>query len=97
MFPLLRFLPADCSKPGYLKAQMACQEHGGLTTYIDLKEIEQLDNLCGSHKQVTQMLRGSAPTYGCSLRLHEPQALFTFNFSLRACAAVCPYNWRRPP
>lgn len=57
IFPLLRFLPADCSKPGYLKAQMACQEHGGLTTYIDLKEIEQLDNLCGSHKQVTQMLR----------------------------------------
>lgn len=57
VFPLLRFLPADCSKPGYLKAQMACQENGGLTTYIDLKEIEQLDNLCGSHKQVTQMLR----------------------------------------
>ena len=57
VFPLLRFLPADCSKPGYLKAQMACQEHGGLTTYIDMKEIEQLDNLCGSHKQVTQMLR----------------------------------------
>jgi hypothetical protein len=57
VFPLLRFLPADCSKPGYLKAQMACQEHGGLTTYIDLKEIEQLDSLCGSHKQVTQMLR----------------------------------------
>ena len=57
VFPLLRFLPADCSKPGYLKAQMACQEHGGLTTYIDLKESEQLDNLCGSHKQVTQMLR----------------------------------------
>lgn len=57
VFPLLRFLPADCSKPGYLKAQMACQEHGGLSTYIDLKEIEQLDNLCGSHKQVTQMLR----------------------------------------
>ena len=57
VFPLLRFLPADCTKPGYLKAQMACQEHGGLSTYIDLKEIEQLDNLCGSHKQVTQMLR----------------------------------------
>ncbi len=57
IFPLLRFLPADSTKPGYLKAQMACQEHGGLTTYIDLKEIEQLDNLCGSHKQVTQMLR----------------------------------------
>ena len=57
VFPLLRFLPADCSKPGYLKASMACQEHGGLTNYIDLKEIEQLDNLCGSHKQVTQMLR----------------------------------------
>ena len=57
VFPLLRFLPADTTKPGYLKAQMSCQEHGGLTTYIDLKEIEQLDNLCGSHRQVTQMLR----------------------------------------
>ncbi len=57
VFPLLRFLPADCTKPGYLKAQMACQENGGLTTYIDIKEIEQLDNLCGSHRQVTQMLR----------------------------------------
>ena len=57
VFPLLRFLPADCSKPGYLKAQMVCQEHGGLSTYIDLKEIEQLDSLCGSHKQVTQILR----------------------------------------
>ena len=57
VFPLLRFLPADCTKPGYLKAQMACQEHGGLTTYIDIKEIEQLNNLCGSPKQVSQMLR----------------------------------------
>ena len=53
----LKCLPSDATRPGYLKAQMACQEHGGLTTYIDLKEIEQLDNLCGSHKQVTQMLR----------------------------------------
>ena len=57
VFPLLRFLPADCTKPGYLKAQMACQERGGLTTYIDIKEIEQLYNLCGSPKQVSQMLR----------------------------------------
>ena len=57
VFPLLRFLPADCTKPGYLKAQMACQEHGGLTTYIDIKEIEQLGNLCGSRKNVSQMLR----------------------------------------
>ncbi len=31
VFPLLRFLPADTTKPGYLKAQMSCQEHGGLT------------------------------------------------------------------
>ena len=36
---------------------MSCQEHGGLTTYIDIKEIEQLNNLCGSPKQVSQMLR----------------------------------------
>ena len=57
VFPLLRFLPADCTKPGYLKAQMACQERGGLTTYIDIKEIEQLNNLCGSPRHVSQMLR----------------------------------------
>ncbi len=39
IFPLLRFLPADSTKLGYLKAQMACQERGVLTTYTNLKEI----------------------------------------------------------
>ena len=53
----LRFLPADTTRAGYLKAQMAAEANGGYTTYIDLPEIEMLDNLCGSHKQMTQILR----------------------------------------
>lgn len=53
----LRFLPADTTRAGYLKAQMAAETNGGYTTYIDLPEIEMLDNLCGSHKQMTQILR----------------------------------------
>ena len=35
VFPLLRFLPADCSKPGYLKAQMVCQESSGRLFFRD--------------------------------------------------------------
>ena len=57
VFPQLHFLPSDTSRPGYLKAQMAAQAHGGYTTFIDLPEAIMLDNLCGGHKQVTQILR----------------------------------------
>lgn len=53
----LHFLPSDSSRPGYLKAQMAAEKHGGYTTFIDLPEAVMLDNLCGGHKQMTQILR----------------------------------------
>lgn len=53
----LHFLPSDTSRPGYLKAQMAAETHGGYTTFIDLPEAVMLDNLCGGHKQMTQILR----------------------------------------
>ena len=53
----LHFLPSDTSRPGYLKAQMAAEKHGGYTTFIDLPEAVMLDNLCGNHKQMTQILR----------------------------------------
>lgn len=53
----LHFLPSDTSRPGYLKAQMAAEKHGGYTTFIDLPEAVMLDNLCGGHKQMTQILR----------------------------------------
>jgi hypothetical protein len=36
---------------------MAAEKHGGYTTFIDLPEAVMLDNLCGGHKQMTQMLR----------------------------------------
>ena len=53
----LRCLPSDATRPGYLKAQMAAEAHGGYTTYIDLPEIDGLNGLCGGHKQVTHLLR----------------------------------------
>ena len=36
---------------------MAAEKHGGYTTFIDLPEAVMLDNLCGGHKQMTQILR----------------------------------------
>lgn len=53
----LRCLPSDATRPGYLKAQMAAEAHGGYTTFIDLPEIDGLNGLCGGHKQVTHLLR----------------------------------------
>jgi len=53
----IRVLPSDTTRPGYLKAQMAAEKHGGYTTFIDLPEAVMLDNLCGGHKQMTQILR----------------------------------------
>ena len=50
-------MPSDTTRPGYLKAQMAAERHGGYTTFIDLPEAVMLDNLCGGHKQMTQILR----------------------------------------
>ena len=57
VFPQMRFLPSDTTRPGYLKAQMAAEAHGGYTTFIDSPEIDMLINLCGGKKQVTQILR----------------------------------------
>lgn len=57
VFPQMRFLPSDTTRPGYLKAQMAAEAHGGYTTFIDIPEIDMLINLCGGKKQVTQILR----------------------------------------
>ena len=36
---------------------MAAEKHGGYTTFVDLPEAVMLDNLCGGHKQMTQILR----------------------------------------
>ena len=57
IFPCLRCLPSDATRPGYLKAQMAAEENGGYTTFIDLPEIDGLNGLCGGHRQVTHLLR----------------------------------------
>ena len=34
----IHVMPSDTTRPGYLKAQMAAEKHGGYTTFIDLPE-----------------------------------------------------------
>lgn len=53
----IHVMPSDTTRPGYLKAQMAAEKHGGYTTFIDLPEAVMLDSLCGGHKPMTQILR----------------------------------------
>lgn len=52
-----RILPSDTTRAGFLKAQMANESHGGLTSFSNLPEIELLNALCGGKKQVMPLLR----------------------------------------
>ena len=51
------FPPADTTKPAFLKNAIALEALGGRTQYFNLPEVEMADQLCGSHKQVSVMLR----------------------------------------
>ena len=51
------FPPADTTKPAFLKNAIALEALGGRTQYYNLPEVEMADQLCGSHKQVSVMLR----------------------------------------
>ncbi len=57
--PLVAYLfpPADTTKPAFLKNAIALEALGGRTQYFNLPEVEMADQLCGSHKQVSVMLR----------------------------------------
>ena len=51
------FPPNDTTRPAFLQNAMALEAQGGRTQYLDMPEVEMADGLCGSHKQVSQMLR----------------------------------------
>ena len=57
--PMVAYLfpPADTTKPAFLKNAIALEALGGRTQYYNLPEVEMADQLCGSHKQVSVMLR----------------------------------------
>ena len=51
------FPPSDSTKPAFLKNAIALEEQGGHTQYFNLPEVEMADLLCGSHRQVSVLLR----------------------------------------
>ena len=51
------FPPTDTTKPAFLENAIVLEEQGGRTQYFDLPEVEMADQLCGSHKNVSKMLR----------------------------------------
>ena len=52
-----RFPPTDTTRAGFLKNAIALEKQGGLTQYFNLPEVEMADQLCGSHKHVSLLLR----------------------------------------
>ena len=51
------FPPSDVTNPAFLLNAMSCENLGGHSQYLNLTEVEMADRLCGSHKQVSQMMR----------------------------------------
>ena len=51
------FPPSDTTKPAFLKNAIALEAQGGHTQYFNLPEVEMADLLCGSHRQVSVLLR----------------------------------------
>lgn len=50
--------PADTTAPAFLKNCTLCEKAGNYTSYVSLSEIEMLNSLCGSHKKMTEIVRG---------------------------------------
>ena len=51
------FPPIDTTKPAFIKNAIVLEAQGGRTQYFNLPEVEMADQLCGSHKQVSLMIR----------------------------------------
>lgn len=51
------FPPADATNPAFLQNAMACEKDGDHTQYYNMPEIEMADQLCGSHRKVSQTIR----------------------------------------
>lgn len=50
------FPPADTSHAAFIQNAMECEKDGGHAQYLNLPEVELLDNLCGGRKASGQML-----------------------------------------
>ena len=54
-----RFPPSNTTNAAFIQNAMALEAKGGLTQYFNLPEVEMADRLCGGHKQVSVLLRGT--------------------------------------
>ena len=51
------FPPTDTTNPAFIQNAMALEAQGGRTQYYNMPEVEMADQLCGSHKKLSQLLR----------------------------------------
>ncbi len=81
------FPPSDTTKPAFLKNAIALEAQGGRTQYFNLPEVEMADQLCGSHKQVSVMLRNIYDRAKAGA-LRATSDGVTGNPTLRACITI---------
>lgn len=51
------FPPSDVTNPAFIQNAMACEKDGQHTQYYNMPEVEMADQLCGSHRKVSQTIR----------------------------------------
>ena len=90
------FPPSDTTKPAFLKNAIALEALGGRTQYFNLPEVEMADQLCGSHKQVSVMLRNVYDRAKAGA-LRATSDGVSGNPILRACITISsnPYSTRK--
>ena len=82
-----RFPPTDTTRAGFLKNAIALEAQGGLTQYFNLPEVEMADQLCGSHKHVSLLLRNVYDRARAGA-LRATKDGITGNPILRACITI---------
>ena len=82
-----RFPPTDTTRAGFLKNAIALETQGGLTQYFNLPEVEMADQLCGSHKHVSLLLRNVYDRARAGA-LRATKDGITGNPILRACITI---------
>ena len=82
-----RFPPTDTTRAGFLKNAIALENQGGLTQYFNLPEVEMADQLCGSHKHVSLLLRNIYDRARAGA-LRATKDGITGNPILRACITI---------
>ena len=82
-----RFPPTDTTRAGFLKNAIALEAQGGLTQYFNLPEVEMADQLCGSHRHVSLLLRNIYDRARAGA-LRATKDGITGNPILRACITI---------